>query len=116
MGMLSPQRSRTDAGYWSMIVEYSTGGGLRLTEPDNFRNFKLLMKGDCDREALAREGINLIDDRHALIAINLVPTLPGRPDSESWQTGYVTMIEAARQYGWIDAQAKAIRAHVEREI
>jgi hypothetical protein len=36
------------------------------------------------------------------------------PDGESWQKSYLAMIEAARKHGWIDAQAGAIRAHIER--
>jgi hypothetical protein len=95
-----------------MIVEYSTGGGLRLTEPDDFRNFKLLIKGA--REDLPEtEGISFVDDHNALIAISLVSTLPGCPGDESWHATYLAMIEAARKYGWIDAQTNAIRAHIE---
>ena len=95
-----------------MIVEYSTGGGQRLTEPNDFRNFKLLVKGP--REDLAEtEGITFIDDHNALIAVSLVPTLSGCPDDKDWYAGYLAMVEAARKYGWIDAQANAIRAHIE---
>ena len=95
-----------------MIVEYSTGGGLRLTEPNDFRNFKLLVKGA--REDLPETGgITFIDDHNALIAISLVPTLSGCPDDEDWHADYLVMVEAARKYGWIDAQANAIRAHIE---
>jgi hypothetical protein len=95
-----------------MIVQYSSSGGLTLLEPDDFRNFKLLLKGEDHSPLIS--GITLIDERNALISIELVPTLSGRPDGESWQTGYFAMVEAARKHGWIDAQAGAIRAHVER--
>jgi hypothetical protein len=95
-----------------MIVDYSIGGGLRLTEPNDFRNFKLLVKGA--REDLPEtEGIVFIDDHNALIAVSLVPTLYGCPDDKTWHAGYLAMVEAARKYGWIDAQANAIRAHIE---
>jgi hypothetical protein len=59
-------------------------------------------------------GITFVDERNALMSIELVPTLPGRPDGNSWQNSSLAMIEAARRRGWIDAQAGAIRAHVER--
>ena len=99
-----------------MIVEYSPSNGLSLTEPEDFRNFKLCVKGDWKDGSPSINGITFIDERNALISIELVPTLPGRPDGESWQQNYLAMIEAARKHGWIDAQASAIRAHVERSI
>lgn len=95
-----------------MIVHYSASGGLTLLEPNDFRNFKLLLKGENHSPSIS--GITFVDERNALISIDLVPALPGRPDSESWQNGYFAMVEAARKHGWIDAQAGAIRTHVER--
>lgn len=97
-----------------MIVQYSSSEGLTLVEPEDFRNFKLLLRGATEDRSPSIEGITFVDERNALISIELVPTLPGRPDSESWQKSYFAMIEAARKHGWIDAQAGAIRAHVER--
>ncbi|WP_108513851.1 hypothetical protein [Bradyrhizobium algeriense] len=95
-----------------MIVQYSSSGRLILLEPNDFRNFKLLLKGEDHSPQIP--GITFVDERNALISIDLVPTLPGQPDGESWQKSYLAMIEAARKHGWIDAQANAIRAHVER--
>jgi hypothetical protein len=97
-----------------MIVQYSSSEGLTLVEPEDFRNFKLLLRGATEDRSPSIEGITFVDERNALISIELVPTLPGRPDGESWQKSYFAMIEAARKHGWIDAQTGAIRAHVER--
>src|SRR5258705_978087 len=97
-----------------MIVQYSSSDGLTLVEPEDFRNFKLLLRGAREDRSPSIEGITFVDAQNALISIELVPTLPGRPDGESWQKSYFAMIEAARKHGWIDAQAGAIRAHVER--
>jgi hypothetical protein len=97
-----------------MIVRYSSSGGLTLLEPDDFRNFKLLLRGACEDRSPSIEGITFVDARNALISIEPVPTLPGRPDGEGWQKSYSAMIDAARKHGWIDTQAGAIRAHVER--
>ena len=33
--------------------------------------------------------------------------------SAPWQEGLTAMIGVAKKYGWVDEQAKAIRAHVE---
>jgi len=95
-----------------MIVQYSSSSGLTLLEPDDFRNFKLLLKGEDHAPSIS--GIAFIDERNALISIDFVSTLPGRPDGESWQKSYFAMVEAARKHGWIDLHAGAIRAHVER--
>jgi hypothetical protein len=97
-----------------MIVEYSADDGLRLSEPNDFRNFKLLVKGGRDEDLPETNGISFVDDHNALIAVSLVPTLPGCPDDASWRANYLAMVEAARKYGWIDAHANAIRAHIER--
>ena len=97
-----------------MIVQYSSSDGLTLVEPEDFRSFKLLLRGAREDRSPSIEGITFVDERNALISIELVPTLPGRPDGESWQKSYLAMIEAARKHGWIDAQAGAIRAHIER--
>jgi hypothetical protein len=97
-----------------MIVEYAADGGLRLVEPGDFRSFKLRIKDADGQDLPATAGITPVDERNVLIAISLVPTLPGCPDDEDWRAGYLAMIESARKYGWIDAQASAIRAHVER--
>jgi hypothetical protein len=95
-----------------MIVQYSSSDGLTLVEAEDFRNFKLVLRGFCKDPVI--EGITFVDEWNALISIELLPTLPGRPDGESWQRGYFAMVEMARKHGWIDAQANAIRAHIER--
>jgi hypothetical protein len=61
-------------------------------------------------------GIIFIDDHNALVPIDLVPELPGRPADGTWQPAYAEMVAKARERGWIDIQTNAIRAHVEREF
>jgi hypothetical protein len=97
-----------------MIVECTSEGGIRLAEPFDFRNFKLVLKGTTGAGPVSIESITLVDDRNALVPIDLVPTLPGRPDDAGWEAAYADMVEQARKHGWIDAKANAIRAHVER--
>lgn len=97
-----------------MIVQYSSSDGLTLLEAEDFHKFKLRLEGACEDGTPSMEGVTFVDGRNALISIGLVPALPGRPDGENWQNKYFAMVEAARKHGWIDAQAGAIRAHVER--
>lgn len=98
-----------------MIVECTPEGEARLTESFDFRNFKLLLKGTTGDRPVSIENIAFVDPRNALVPIDLVLALPGRPDDRAWEAAYADMIEQARKHGWIDAEANAIRAHVERE-
>jgi hypothetical protein len=36
-----------------------------------------------------------------------------RDAAAPWQEGLTAMIGVARKYGWVDEQAKTIRAHIE---
>ncbi len=98
-----------------MIIECSSECGVRLAEPFDFRRFKLVLNGDVSADCGLR-GIVFVDDHNALVPIDLVPALPGRPADESWQQAYAAMVAKARERGWIDTQTNAIRAHVEREL
>lgn len=97
-----------------MIVEYSSEG-VRLTEPLDFHRFKLVLKGGASITAGSWQGISFLDDHNALVSIDLVPALPGRPDDETWIIAFAEMVEKAGKHGWIDAEMHAIRAHVERQ-
>jgi hypothetical protein len=67
-----------------MIVEYSPESGASLVEPFDFRRFKLVLKGELGVGSPALRGSTLVDNDNALIPIELVPTLPGRPDGGIW--------------------------------
>lgn len=98
-----------------MIVEYSPERGLYLVEPSDFRKFKLVLKGELEAGSQSSQGITFVDN-DALIPIELVPTLPGRPADVTWRPSYDEMVTSARKYGWIDAESNAIRAHIERQF
>ncbi|MBR0685325.1 hypothetical protein JQ594_05320 [Bradyrhizobium manausense] len=97
-----------------MIIECFDGGIVRLSEPLDFRRFKLVLHADVGSGTLAWPGITLLDDRDALVSVDLVPTLAGRPDDASWDQRFAEMVDKAREHGWIDAERHAIRAHIER--
>ena len=98
-----------------MIIECTAEGDVRLTEPSDFRKFKVLLKGKASIGSLAKSGITVVDDGNALVPVALVPALPGRPTEGAWETAYADMVRKARDHGWIDDGANAIRAHIERE-
>ncbi|PIT05189.1 hypothetical protein TSA1_33905 [Bradyrhizobium nitroreducens] len=97
-----------------MIIECFDGGVVRLSEPSDFRRFKLVMHAQTPLDPQAWKGITLLGDRDALVSIDLVPSLQGRPDHASWRLGYDDMLAKAREHGWIDVDRNAIRAHIER--
>jgi hypothetical protein len=84
-----------------MIVEYSADDGLRLSEPNDFRSFKLLVKGGRDEGLPETDGISFVDDHNALIAVSLVPTLPGCPDDASWRANHLRHGRSCPQI-WLD--------------
>ena len=90
-----------------MIVEYSADDGLRLSEPNDFRSFKLLVKGGRDEGLPETDGISFVDDHNALIAVSLVLPCPAVPTTRVGAQTICAMVEAARKYGWIDAHANA---------
>ena len=52
-----------------MIVHYSASSGLTLLEPDDFRNFTLLLGGAREDHSPSIEEITFVDERNALIPI-----------------------------------------------
>ncbi|RST87662.1 hypothetical protein EJC49_04410 [Aquibium carbonis] len=96
-----------------MIVDHSPRDGLRLLEPEDFKGFKLRLSGHADvRPAIG--GVRFVDDGNVLIGVDLVPALPGAPDTDDWRRGYQAMVAYAAGKGWVDDATNAIRAHVER--
>lgn len=99
-----------------MIIECSREDGVQLREPFDFHNFKVIMKGTTSCDSPSMQPITLVDADNALVPIDLVPTLRGRPADDAWKRGYAEMVTVGRKHGWIDANANAIRAHIEREL
>lgn len=96
-----------------MIVEHSAQHGYRLLEAEDTRRFKVVLR-DADPVAGDGDGV-VIDGDDALVPIDLVPRLPGAPADADWRThAYLPMVEKAAEFGWIDRERNAIRAHVER--
>jgi hypothetical protein len=95
-----------------MIVECSLAGP-RLLEPNDFRRFKLVLRDGLTAHQLSIHGVTFTGETEALIGIDLVSSLPGAPDDAAWRADYASMIQAARNSGWIDEAMGGIRAHVE---
>ncbi|WP_225704518.1 hypothetical protein [Bradyrhizobium cenepequi] len=90
---------------------------MQLAEPFDFCRFELVLKGPLAAKPSDLKWITLVDHDNALVPIDLVPILPGCPkDNETWEAAYAKMVASARERGWIDAKANAIRAHIVRRF
>lgn len=96
-----------------MIVDYSPNQGLQLLEAEDFKGFKLRLRG-VDQARPEISGVVFVDDANVLIGVETVPTLTGVPSGEEWLSGYHKMVDYAASKGWVDDATNAIRAHVER--
>ncbi len=97
-----------------MIIECHHDGVVRIAEPLDFRRFKLLLQAGASPATQTWKGVTLLNRDEALVSIDLVPTLAGRPDDTGWDRLYAEMVTKAREHGWIDTEKNAIRAHIER--
>ncbi|MDF0493001.1 hypothetical protein GPL17_22475 [Bradyrhizobium yuanmingense] len=97
-----------------MIIEYLPERGLHLRDAFDLDKLKLVFKAEATVGSPSLRGIVIVDRDNALVPIDLIPVLPGRPDDKSWETAYRKMIASAAALNWIDADANAIRVHIER--
>ncbi|HKT20254.1 MAG TPA: hypothetical protein VJR47_19530 [Stellaceae bacterium] len=98
-----------------MYVHVKPDFTVALEEAQDFKRFKLVIaspRGDEARLKSALAGIaELSNEGHAWISEAWLRRHDAAP---AWQQGLDAMITVAKKYGWVDEQAKTIRAHVER--
>jgi hypothetical protein len=100
-----------------MFLKFSAIGTLDFEDRHNFRAFKLVVEGDRARlddvrRALAGKA-ELPDADNAWIFEDTLRRWPGVEHDDAWQQSFSAMIEKTRPHGWIDAQRRAIKAHIE---
>lgn len=97
-----------------MIVALTKTGVFELNEPDDFRNFKVVVDAGPEGLAGLRDhlagSVDFDDADTAWVAIAALRDWSG---DASWQQGLAAMIEKARPHGWIDPAGLRVRAHVE---
>jgi hypothetical protein len=97
-----------------MFIHVTRDLTVALMEAQDFKHFKLVIdapREDTGRLTAALSGVaTLSDDGHAWVSEAWLRQCdPAAP----WQEGLTAMIGIARKYGWVDEQAKTIRAHIE---
>ena len=100
-----------------MFLKLTASGELLFEQRDNFRAFKLVVEGTCDRLDVVRKATagkaELSDPETAWIFQDALRRWPGVEHDAAWQQNFSAMIEKARPHGWIDDNRKAIKAHIE---
>jgi hypothetical protein len=64
-------------------------------------------------EVLQANAIGRTDGDDAFIEIDVVRRLAAGRVDDSWEADFAAMLDYARTKGWLDADNRAIRAHVE---
>jgi hypothetical protein len=96
-----------------MFIHVSRDLKISLEDAQDFKRFKLVIDAARDEgklKAALAPVATLSDDGHAWVK---EAWLRGHDGSAPWQEGLTAMIGVAKKYGWVDEQAKAIRAHIE---
>jgi hypothetical protein len=97
-----------------MIIHVTKDFAVALEEPQDFKNFKLVIEApgsDAARLSTALDGIATLDpEGHAWVR---EAWLRRRDSAAAWQDGLTAMIGVAKKYGWVDEEKHAIRAHIE---
>ncbi len=97
-----------------MFIHVARDFRVTLEEPQDFKRFKLVIdaaRSDGTRLAAALSGVaTLSTDGHGWVS---EAWLRRCEPAQAWQDGVTAMVAVAKKYGWVDEEAKTIRAHVE---
>jgi len=98
-----------------MYVHVKPDFTVALEEPQDFKHFKLVIAAPHAAETRLKAALvgvaELSAEGHAWIS---EAWLRRHDPAPAWQQGLDAMITVAKKYGWVDEQAKTIRAHIER--
>jgi len=100
-----------------MIIDVAANLKVALNEADDFKKFKVrtqLPKRQLADLGSALAGIAVVNDESsAWVHESALRTWKHEGNTAEWQASLTQMIAAAAKYGWIDAERKTIRAHIE---
>lgn len=96
-----------------MILEFNNDSGLSVSEPDDFKAFKLRISGCAPGDKPVIEGVRYLPDEHAYIDQTQVIQAVGAHANADWHAGFMAMLEAASKYGWVEPGTQAIKAHIQ---
>jgi hypothetical protein len=97
-----------------MIIHVSAQGRVELNEPEDFKNFKIVLAPGVDAAAaLAGTATLAADGKIAWVSQDAVRRLRGADAPASWGAAFDKMVNSVRKFGWINDQDRTVRAHIE---
>jgi hypothetical protein len=101
-----------------MIIAVTSDARVELREPNDFRNFKILVEGAGDtdfvRKALAGLASVEPDGKFAWVSQDALRRWQGREQPPEWIASFDEMLDSVRRFGWVDDERRAVRGHIER--
>jgi hypothetical protein len=100
-----------------MIIAVTPAGSVELREPDDFKNFKIVVEragASPDFIAGALKGVAALepDAKTAWVSQAALRHWQGRAQAPEWLASFDKMVESVRRFGWVRDDG-TVRAHVE---
>lgn len=97
-----------------MKIIVSKDNVAHLAEQNDFKKFKVVVEGEKDSKRLSADFGDLFAGYEAdHVWINEDALKRMLPSDEATVASFGAMIATARKYGWVNSEARTIRAHVE---
>jgi hypothetical protein len=87
--------------------------GVRLEEPEDFKGFKIVVRGDGPLEPALAE-LGRVEDGTAHLRIAAIRDLAGAHVADpEWRRSFDAMLDYAHTKGWVDDRREIVQAHCE---
>jgi len=102
-----------------MEIYISQNADIKIIKTDDFKNFKLVVKGapgDQTRQVIERALCDFgtfADEAYAWIDAQQLVVRSGKGHDASWLQGFNEMTALGRRYGFVQDNPMRIRAHIE---
>jgi hypothetical protein len=97
-----------------MIIHVPPQGQPELREPDDFKNFKIVVARAGTDVAAALKGVATLDPdgKTAWVSQSALKNFGGRAQPAEWCQSFDKMVESVRRFGWVRDDG-TVRAHIE---
>jgi hypothetical protein len=100
-----------------MIIHVTPAGEAELREPNDFKNFKIVVaQKDASRDFIAKalSGIAAVepDGKTAWVKSQALKDWQGGKQAADWAQSFDKMVESVRRFGWVRDDG-TVRAHIE---
>jgi hypothetical protein len=97
-----------------MFIQINADGTTELREPDDFKNFKIVVVDAGTDVAAGLKGVAALDPdgKSAWVSAVALKTFGGRARPPDWCQAFDKMVESVRRFGWVRDDG-TVRAHIE---